>query len=251
MNRKLFIQKSILLLAFASTYNYTKANNLLVRKPDENFDFFFTKIKKLSIDYFNENINDDEWRIKIDELYTQHFLNHNIKDFRKYIDFRKLKKQIDFASIGRGKVMVNTPLMFKKDKLILKTQLIGIQKGYAIPPHIHENMSSCSLILEGKMAVSHYNRIETHKGFVIVEKDSENYQEEGDWSTVSPIKNNLHWFKSYKEDSYMLNINVEGLNNQKSKPGIRVDITQESNQINKFKATIISEPEAQLKYGRL
>lgn len=241
-----------MLAAFASTYHYAKASNLFLQKPNNNFDLFFIKVRQISIDYFGGKINDTEWRHKINELYMLYFRNQNVKDLREYIDFKKLKKEIDFTNKGRGKVIVQTPLSFKYEKLTLKTQLIGVQKGYAIPPHIHENMSSCSLILSGQMLVSHYNRLETHKNYVIVEKDNEHYQEQGEWSIVSPVKNNLHWFKSFNEDSYMLNINVEGLNQQKAKPGIRVDIapTADSSK-NKFKATIISDQEAQLKYGKL
>jgi len=225
MNRRLFIQKSILLVASASTYNYAKAGDLLLKKPNNDFDAFFTIARTLSLDYFNSKISDEEWRIKINELYVQ-YLRENNRDLHKYIDFKKLKKNIDFKDKGRGRVLVETPLTFKEEQLTLKTQLIGVEKGYAIPPHIHENMTSISLILSGKMLVSHYNRLESHQDFVLVEKDNENYQTQGDWSIVSPIKNNLHWFKSYDEDSYMLNINVEGLNKLKAKPGIRVDITQ-------------------------
>lgn len=252
MERRIFVKNVMTLMAFASTYHYVKAGDLLLQKPDKDFDLFFSKIRLLSLDYLNGKINDTAWRCKINELYILHFNNSNAKDLQKYIDFKKLKKKIDFTNKGRGRALVETPLSFKEEKLTLKTQLIGVQKGYAIPPHIHENMSSCSLILSGEMLVSHYNRLETHKEYVIVEKDSEHYQKQGDWSIVSPIKNNLHWFKSFNKDSYMLNVNIEGLNSQKAKPGIRVDInpTKDAGQ-NKFKAIIISDQEAQLKYGKL
>lgn len=251
MNRRLFVQKSLLLLAFASTYNYAKERNLLPHNPNKNLDKFFTGIRALSLDYFNEIVDDSEWRIKLNDFYVQYFYENDAIDMRKYIDFNKLKKRIEFKDKGRGSVIVDTPLTFKNEKLKLKTKLIGIQKGYAIPPHIHENMASASLILKGKMLVSHYNRLETNKDFVLVEKDSEHYQKPGDWSIVSPVKNNLHWFKSYQEDSYMLNINVEGLNNLKAKPGIRVDIERSNSDKNLFKAIIISDKEAQAKYGKL
>lgn len=251
MERRQFVKNAMLLMAFASTYHYSKASDILLKKPDNEFDLFFIKVRQVSFDYFSGKINDTEWRSKINELYMLYFRNHNIKDLRKYIDFKKLKKKIDFTSKGRGRAIVQTPLSFKDEKLTLKTQLIGVQKGYAIPPHIHENMTSCSLILSGRMLVSHYNRLETNKNHVIVEKDSEHYQEQGEWSIVSPVKNNLHWFRSFDEDSYMLNINVEGLNQHKAKPGIRVDIEPTDNNQNKFKATIISDQEAQLKYGKL
>lgn len=251
MNRRLFMQKSLILLAFASTYNYAKASEILLNRPDKSFDLFFSKVRELGIGYLNDNIADDEWRIKLNELYVQLFHKHKIEDLQKYIDFKRLKKRIDYKDKGRGRVIVETPLTFKNEKLTLKTQVIGVQKGYAIPPHVHENMASSSLILSGKMLVSHFNRLETYNDFVIIEKDSEHYQEKGDWSMVSPVKNNLHWFKSFDTDSFMLNINVEGLNQEKAKPGIRVDIKQLDDSKNIFKATIISDIEAQLKYGKL
>jgi len=251
MDRRFFVQKTMLLLAFASTYDYAKASDVLLNRPDKDFDVFFTKIKGLSTQYFKGSIEDDEWRIKLNELYVQLFRNRKIESLRKYIDFKKLKKRIDYKDKGRGRVIVETPLTFKNEKLTLKTQVIGVQKGYAIPPHIHENMASASLILSGRMLVAHYDRLETFQDFVIVEKDREHYQEPGDWSIVSPVKNNLHWFKSFDSDSFMLNINVEGLNKEKAKPGIRVDIHQPDDSKNRFRATIISDSKAQQKYGKL
>lgn len=251
MDRRSFVQKTMLLLAFASTYNYVKASDVLLNQPDKNFDLFFTKIRELSLKYLSSSIKDDEWRIKLNELYVQLFRNHKIEDLREHINFNKLKKQLNYKNKGRGRVIVETPLTFKNEKLTLKTQVIGVQKGYAIPPHIHENMASASLILSGRMLVSHYNRLKSFKDFVIVEKDSEHYQEQGDWSIVSPVKNNLHWFKSFDRDSFMLNVNVEGLNKEKARPGIRVDINQPDHSKNRFKATIISDSEAQQRYGKL
>jgi hypothetical protein len=112
-------------------------------------------------------------------------------------------------------------------------------------------MSSISLLLSGKMEVSHYNRLKTRKNYVLVEKDSQIIQNVGDWSMVSPIKNNLHWFKSFESDSYMLNVNIEGLNNRKAKPGIRLDLSQKEQSKNVFKGIIISDKEAQEKYGKI
>lgn len=252
MDRRQFVQKSMLLLAFASTYTYAKSSNAFLSTPSKKIDLFFTKVKELGVGYLHDNIADDEWRMKLNELYVQLFRDdHRIEDLRKYIDFNQLKKCIDYKEKGRGRVIVDTPLSFKNEKLVLKTQVIGVLKGYAIPPHVHENMASSSLILSGRMLVSHYNRLESYDDYIIVEKDHEHYQKEGDWSMVSPIKNNLHWFRSFDTDSFMLNINIEGLNHEKAKPGIRVDINQPDDSENRFKATFISDSEAQIKYGKL
>jgi hypothetical protein len=251
MDRRKFTQTIAATLAFASLYKFSKAENLLNRKIHSDTDLFFTSIKELSIQYVNNHISDIEWRVKINELYSQYFHGNEIETLSKAIDFKLLKKQLSFGNKGRGRVTVESPLNFESEQFLLKTQLIGIQKGYAIPPHVHENMASCSLILSGSPLVTQFNRLETFEDYVIVEKDSEHYQKQGDWSVVSPFKNNLHWFKAIHEDSFLLNVNVEGLNKKKAKPGIRVDIESSEASSNTYKATIISDEEAQLKYGKL
>lgn len=49
MDRRLFVQKLMLLLAFASTYRSAKASNVLLGQPEKNFDSFFTKARELGI----------------------------------------------------------------------------------------------------------------------------------------------------------------------------------------------------------
>lgn len=251
MNRKTFIQQSATLLALASSYQFAKAADAFSQQPNKELDHFFTEVHHFSKNYLNKGLNDFEWRTKMNEAYITYFSKNNISDLISYFDFHKIQHEINFSSKGRGRLLLETPLSFSEENVKLKTQLIGIKRGYAIPPHIHENMASASLIISGRMLVSHYNRLATHKKYVVVEKDSEYYQEAASWSIVSPTKNNLHWFKAIDTDAYMLNINIEGLNEQKAKPGIRVDITQSKQHKNKYKATIISEEEAQQKYGKL
>ncbi|MCT4582866.1 MAG: hypothetical protein N4A35_15750 [Flavobacteriales bacterium] len=251
MDRKLFIKQSLLLTAFASSYQYIHSKDFLIRPKSKDFHRFFMNIRSLSKQYLNQQINDYEWREKTNLEYLNYLNKNEIMNFIDYIDFNQLKKEIDFKGLGRGRVLMDSPINFENENYRLKTQIIGIQKGYAIPPHVHNNMSSISLVLSGELQVSHYNRLSSHQDYLLVEKDSEVYQTPGNWSMVSPIKNNLHWFKALKNDAYLLNINVEGLGNKKAEPGIRVAIEQPDQRANIYRAKIITNDEAQKRYGKL
>jgi hypothetical protein len=89
-------------------------------------------------------------------------------------------------------------------------QVFGCKKGRSIVPHGHSNMCTGFIVLKGKWAGKHYDRLETHKSHYLIKPTIDQEFGPGELSTISDHKDNVHWFKAVSETAYIFNVHVSG-----------------------------------------
>ncbi|MEM9495397.1 MAG: hypothetical protein AAGA09_05295 [Pseudomonadota bacterium] len=195
-----------------------------------------------------ETFGNIEWHSQIDMALATGFDAAARQALLEAIDFSALTKDFDFGPKGRSSRPVDIGVGWERDGKIIKAKLVGIGAGHGIPPHVHKNMTTATLVLSGKVRIRQFNRLGDLDGGVLVRPVMDRMQTAGDWSSISSDRANLHWFTAEDEPVFLLNINVENLGG-KAIPGIRVEVDDAPLRSDTHMARYISKEDAEARYG--
>lgn len=211
---------------------------------------FVSSIADICHDLANGSINNIAWHNKIDTLLATKLDDRNLSHLSQLVELEKIKKDFQFPDKGRTSMPVNLGIdaINKKNQTIVKSKILAINANRGIPPHVHDHMSTLSIVLSGKVRLRQFERLGEHKEQLLVRPTADQYQTAGDWSTISSDRSNLHWFNAGKSPVFILNINIENLGG-KAKPGIRVAVEQTPGKANIFTADYISKEEAERRFA--
>ena len=90
-------------------------------------------------------------------------------------------------------------------------KIFAMGKGRAIIPHGHVNMVSQHLVLQGEMRARHYQRLRDEPGHLVVRPTIDRAFRAGDFSSISDVRDNVHWFVTTSERAYTLDAIVDNL----------------------------------------
>ena len=118
-------------------------------------------------------------------------------------------------------------------------------------PHGHNNMATAFLILKGEFRGRHYDRVEDEDQHIIIKPTIDRKFVAGQYSTVTDLKDNVHWFKSVSEPAFIFNIHALNVNpgSQKRTGRVYVDPQGEKLQGGLVRAKRINHKEAHELYG--
>lgn len=93
----------------------------------------------------------------------------------------------------------------------IKLQLFAFDDGESHPPHAHNNLLSCQIVLRGRARVTEYN-LQQHRSDGRIEIDGETVHTlmPGDGVFTLARRNNIHWQEGLADDTLLLNINWQG-----------------------------------------
>ena len=171
------------------------------------------------------------------------------QDVLKFIDFDKLTKDIKLQDRGELSLRPTLPKVEGLPTgLVFGNQVFALNKDRSVVPHGHDNMATAFIILKGDFHGRHYDRLEDDKTHLIIRPTIDGKFGPGSYSTVSDIKDNVHWFQATTDGSFIFNIHVMSV-----KPGatgrIYIDPNGEKLSGGRIKARRINHAEANKLYG--
>jgi hypothetical protein len=205
-------------------------------------------LDQLGRDVKSDSLKQVEWQKKVEELYS----HVDLPDLLKMIDFDTMVKKLDsFNGKGALSLGVNFP---KIDGIPTKTvfgrQVFAMKKGRSIVPHGHDSMATAFLVLQGQCRGRHYDRLSDEKDFMIITPTVDKEFGPGGASSISDVKDNVHWFEALTDSAFVFNIHVMGLKTNPKSPGrVYVDPNGEKIEGGRIRGRILDHDECTKLYG--
>jgi hypothetical protein len=104
------------------------------------------------------------------------------------------------------------------DTLVFGCQVFGMKRGRSIVPHGHDSMATAFLVLRGTCRARHYDRLADEGGFMIITPTIDREIGVGGTSSISDVKDNVHWLQARTDATFVFNIHVTGLASNPRRP---------------------------------
>jgi len=180
---------------------------------------WFHDVNQLGFDLKDEKIEQSQWQTKIEELYAR----VNLPELLTFVDFEKLTKHVEPPKIGARSLKFS----FKQiegapEKLAYGKQIFALGKGRSVVPHGHNNMATAFIMLKGSCRGRHYDRLEDQEEHIIIKPTIDRSFKPGEFSSITDVKDNVHWFESETDKAFIFNLHAIGLKNTGNKRTGRV-----------------------------
>ncbi len=205
-------------------------------------------IHELGVAVQNQKLPQVEWQKKIEEL----FAKVDLPDLLRFIDFDRLTHELKLPDHGAKSLSFKFPeVEGLPSKLVFGKQIFAIKQGHSVIPHGHNNMATAFLILKGDFHGRHYDRLEETADHYIIRPTIDRTFSTGGCSTVSDVKDNVHWFESLSETGFIFNIHVYHVSPDRKEPPGRVYMNPNGEKLpgGKIRAPRISYQECERLFG--
>jgi hypothetical protein len=93
----------------------------------------------------------------------------------------------------------------------IRSDVLIVRAGEQIPPHGHSRVVSGFYVMEGKVAIRHYDRVEELPEHVLLRKVIDTELGPGGYTTNSEYHHNIHWLRGIAPASYLFRFTVTGV----------------------------------------
>ena len=157
-----------------------------------------------------------EWQQQMESLLSR----VELKDLLSAVDYDRLAKTAIFPEDHESAEDVD----FSQNEglpavLSFAPYFYAMNKGVAIVPHGHLNMTSMHMMLKGQAHSWQFERVSDEGQYLTIRPTIDKVLNVGAVSTVSDQRNNIHWFKALSEPVFMFNIGVFRINPSKAFTG--------------------------------
>lgn len=202
-------------------------------------------LNAMSLDLKGKKLAPLQWQKQVEQLLAK----VDLPELLKFIDFDKLTAGLKMPEQGELSLRPKFPQVEGlPTNLVYGSQVFALNKDRSVVPHGHDNMATAFIILKGNFHGRHYDRLEDDKTHMIITPTIDGTFGAGSYSTVSDLKDNVHWFKATEDQSYIFNIHVMSV-----KPGgtgrVYIDPDGEKLAGGKIKARKIDHAQANKLYG--
>lgn len=90
----------------------------------------------------------------------------------------------------------------------VRSDVLILRQGDQIPPHGHHGVVSGFFVLEGEVAIRHYDRVREVDGAVLVRKALDTTLARGGFTTNSEFFQNIHWLFGLSPTSFLFRVTV-------------------------------------------
>ncbi len=245
MNRRHFHQQTLGSLLTWSLLDTLFSSDVFASELRPVAAKWLKELNDMSLDLKAKKLGQLDWQKKVEELFAM----VDLPDILKFIDFDKLSQNVKAQERGEISLKANLPSVEGlPTELVFGHQVFALGKDRSVVPHGHDNMATAFLILQGDFRGRHYDRLEDEKEHMIIAPTIDRTFGPGDYSTVTDLKDNVHWFTANQDKSFIFNIHVMSV-----KPGRtgRVYIDPEGEKIagGRIRAKKIDHAEANKLYG--
>ena len=206
---------------------------------------WLAELNSLSLDLKGKKLDPLQWQKQVEQLFSK----VDLPEMLKFIDFEKLTKDVKPKDRGELSLRATLPKVEGlPTDLVFGHQVFALNKDRSVVPHGHDNMATAFLILKGDFRGRHYDRLEDEPKHMIVKPTLDKTFGPGTYSTVSDLKDNVHWFQATSDSGFIFNIHVMSV-----VPGrtgrIYIDPDGEKLSGGRIKARKIDHAEANKLYG--
>jgi hypothetical protein len=206
-------------------------------------------LDRLGRDVKAQKLGQVDWQKQVEELFSK----VELEDFLKLLDVDKLSRRL--ASFdGKGALSLSAVLPAVGDipkSFVFGRQVFAMKKGRSIVPHGHNNMATAFLVLKGRLRGRLYDRLADEPAHLILAPTIDREFVAGGASTISDKKDNVHWFESLVDESFIFNIHVLGVSPGLGKRTGRVYVDPAGERIEggRIRARLVDEAEVDRLYG--
>jgi hypothetical protein len=209
MSRRNFTSQMLHSLLTLSVVETLSQERLLGKNIDRLAKHWLAEVEEISRAMKNGRAKQAEWQEKIAEIFTR----VELPDFLRSVDFDRVSKKMWFPDDREGMIAVNPPgAQGLPKELEAETYIYGLKKGRAIAPHCHRNMTSMHMLIGGEMHAWHFDRLRDEPGHMIINPTLDRALAQGEASTTSDDRDNVHWFKATSDVAFSFNIAVYDIN---------------------------------------
>lgn len=206
---------------------------------------WLAELNQMSVDLKGQSLPPVEWQKQVESLMAK----ADLPDLLKFVDFDKLTANVKFKEEGEHSLRPTfPPVEGLPTDLVYGRQIFALSKGRSVVPHGHDNMATCFLVLKGDFHGRHYDRLEDTKEHMIIKPTIDRPFGPGGTSSISDVKDNVHWFECTSDTGFIFNIHVMSV-----KPGrtgrVYIDPQGEALPGGRIKARKVSTQEAYKLYG--
>lgn len=206
---------------------------------------WLAELNAMSLDLKGKKLGPIEWQTKVEQLFS----HVDLPELLRFIDFEKLVAQVKPKDRGELSLQAKLPeVEGLPTKLVFGHQVFALAKDRSVVPHGHDNMATAFLILKGDFHGRHFDRLEDDSSHMIIRPTIDRQFSAGACSTVTDIKDNVHWFRATSANAYIFNIHVMSV-----KPGrtgrVYIDPNGEKISDQRLRCRRIDHAEANLLYG--
>jgi hypothetical protein len=166
------------------------------------------EVEELAREMKSERLAQADWQGQMEVLYQKVPLG----DLLGCIDFTTLVRRAELPARGE---LFETLLLPRLEGFPTETTfyraLAGFKKGRSIPPHGHNHLVSSFLVLQGELRGRHFDRLRDDGDHVWITPTIDRPFRQGDFSTISQARDNVHWFTAEQDNSFMMDLGVGGL----------------------------------------
>jgi hypothetical protein len=245
ISRRNFHQQTLGSLLTWSLLETLFAGNAFASESKPLADKWLRELNEISLDLKAKKLGQLEWQTKVEQLFAM----VDLPEMLRFIDFDQLSKNV--KAVERGEVSLKAQLPKVEGlptELVFGHQVFALNKDRSVVPHGHDNMATAFLILQGSFHGRHYDRVSDEKQFMMIQPTIERTFKAGDYSTVTDLKDNVHWFRAKEDNAFIFNIHVMSVN-----PGrtgrVYVDPNGEKTSGGIIRARKIDHAEANKLYG--
>lgn len=206
---------------------------------------WLAELNSFSLDLKGKKLEPLQWQKQVEQLFSK----VDLPELLTFIDFEKLTKDVKPKERGELSLRARLPQVEGlPTNLVFGHQVFALNKDRSVVPHGHDNMATAFLILKGDFRGRHYDRLEDEPKHMIVKPTLDKSFGPGTCSTVSDLKDNVHWFQATSERGFIFNIHVMSV-----VPGrtgrVYIDPDGEKLSGGRIKARKIDHAEADKLYG--
>ncbi|MFP6865508.1 MAG: hypothetical protein VCA35_06160 [Roseibacillus sp.] len=248
-SRRDFAKRSVQTLLTISLLEHLCTGNLLAADAKVTAAKWLTQINQIGLDVKGEKMKQVAWQTQIEDLLQNQI---DLPELLKLIDFERIEKTTKFVDNGARSLRPKFPkIEGVPDKLVFGQQVFALKKGRSVVPHGHNNMATAFMVLKGNFHGRHYDRVADEKDHMIIKPTIDAKFGPGKTSSISDMKDNVHWFKAEDEPAYIFNIHVFGLNPGSGKRTSRVYVDPNGEKLDDglIRARLIDYKEAHQRYG--
>ena len=202
--RRDFTKRSVQTFLSISLLEHLCQGNLLAADAKLTAVKWLAEVNQIGFDLKGQKMKELEWQKQVEDLFQKRI---ELEALLKFIDFERIEKDTKLVDKGARSIRFQYPKIDGvPKKLAFGQQIFALKKGRSVVPHGHNNMATAFIVLKGNFHGRHYDRITDEKEHMIIKPTIDAKFGPGKSSSVSDVKDNVHWFKAEDEPAFIFNI---------------------------------------------
>jgi hypothetical protein len=248
-SRREFTKRSLKALLTFSAIDHLCRSNLLAADFQPTAIDWLNQVNDFSQSLKSQQLPELDWHAGAEDLLKNQI---DLAEVLKFIDFDEVERNAKFRDDGASSMRPKFPKAEgMPEKLVFGHQIFALGEGRSVVPHGHNNMATAFLVLKGKCRGRHWDRVEDQKNHHIIKPTIDGEFGPGTSSSVTDVKDNIHWFRAEGGPAFIFNIHVLGFKPDFPKKTGRIYIDPEGEKLDDglIRARRIESEEAHKLYG--